>query len=81
MKNKSLNIVKVCIKILGAILILIGLASVITAIVWQQILIFQKYGVLFGGDGFSIFIPHWSALLYLGIIPLFIGYLIIYIKR
>lgn len=81
MKNKQQKFIRILVIIIGATLIFVGLASIITAVIWQQILIYQKYGVLFDGDGFNIFIPHWSTCYYLGIIPLLVGYLIIYFKR
>ena len=56
----------------GFALAMLGVASIITAIVWQQVLCFQRFGVIFN----EVFIPHWSALLYLGIIPIGIGYFI-----
>ena len=67
--------------IFSIFLTLIGIVCVIIAIVWQQILIYQKYGFLFGSDGFSIFIPHWSAWFYLGIIPFLIGWSMIYLFK
>ena len=81
MKDRQQKFIRILVIIIGATLIFAGLASIITAVIWQQILIYQKYRVLFGGDGFNIFIPHWSAWSYLGIIPLIVGYLIIYFKR
>lgn len=55
--------------IIGIILTLIGIAMLFTAIIWQQILIYHKFGMIFEG----IFIPHYSAWLYTGVIPLAIG--------
>ena len=55
---------------IGIILCLLGLGCVGCAVVWQQVLCYQMFGVVFQ----KVFIPHWSALLYLGIIPLCIGW-------
>ena len=55
---------------IGIILCFIGLGCVGCAVVWQQVLCYQMFGVVFQ----KVFIPHWSALLYLGIIPLCIGW-------
>ena len=54
---------------IGAILFLIGLSTIISATVWQMTLCYQKFGVIFNG----VSIPHWSAWLYLGIIPMVTG--------
>ncbi len=56
----------------GFSLAMLGLISIVVAIVWQQVLCFQRFGVIFD----EIFIPHWSALFYLGAIPALIGYFI-----
>ena len=56
--------------IIGIILCLIGLSSIICAVVWQQTLCYQMFGVVFE----KVFIPHWSALFYLGIVPLCVGW-------
>lgn len=71
MKNKTLQTFYI---VLGIVFLVIGIACIIMATVWQQILIYQKFGVIFGGDNFTIFIPHWSAWFYLGVIPVFLGY-------
>lgn len=55
--------------IIGAILFVVGLACVLAAFIWQQILCYQKFGFIFA----ELFIPHLSALLYLGAIPMGIG--------
>ena len=55
---------------IGVILCLLGLGCVGCAVVWQQVLCYQMFGVVFQ----KVFIPHWSALFYLGIIPLCIGW-------
>lgn len=57
---------------LGCALVIFGLICIVIAIVWQQVLCFQKFGVIFD----EIFIPHWSAFFYLGVIPGAIGYFI-----
>lgn len=57
---------------IGIILVILGLGCVVTAIVWQQVLCYQMFGVVFNTD--NMFIPHWSALFYLGIIPVIIGW-------
>ena len=54
---------------IGIILCLLGLVCVGCAVVWQQVLCYQMFGVVFQ----KVFIPHWSALFYLGIIPLCAG--------
>ena len=41
----------------GIILCILGLACIICAIVWQQILCYQMFGCVFE----KVFIPHWSA--------------------
>lgn len=56
----------------GIALIMLGLASFIIAIVWQQVLCFQRFGAIFD----EVFIPHWSAFFYLGFIPMGIGYVL-----
>jgi hypothetical protein len=56
--------------IIGIILCLIGLGSIICAGVFQQVLCYQMFGVVFE----KMFIPHWSALFYLGIVPLCVGW-------
>ena len=56
--------------IIGIILLAIGFVCVLVAGIWQQVLCFQMFGVVFE----HIFIPHISALLYLGIIPLCVGW-------
>ena len=55
---------------IGIILCFIGLGCMGCAVVWQQVLCYQMFGVIFQ----KVFIPHWSTLLYLGIIPLCIGW-------
>ena len=67
--------------ILGVILALVGIACVVAAIIWQQVLCYQKFGVIFGGDNFTIFIPHPSAFLYVGIVPMLIGAILIHLNH
>ena len=55
---------------IGIILCLLGLGCVVCALVWQQVLCYQMFGVVFQ----EVFIPHWSAWLYLGIIPFCSGW-------
>ena len=55
--------------IIGIILLVAGFACVLAACVWQQVLCYQKFGFIFA----ELFIPHLSALLYLGAIPMGIG--------
>lgn len=55
---------------IGIVLELLGIACIIYAVVWQQVLCFQMFGVIFE----KVFIPHWSALFYLGVIPLGAGF-------
>lgn len=54
---------------IGVILLLFGLCCVATAVIWQQVLCYQIFGAIFS----NIFIPHYSAWLYLGGIPMIIG--------
>ena len=54
---------------IGIILCLLGLGCVGCAVVWQQVLCYQMFGAIFE----KVFIPHWSALLYLGVIPMIVG--------
>lgn len=56
----------------GFALVVLGVISIIIAVIWQQVLCFQQFGVIFD----EVFIPHWSALFYLGVIPIGIGYFI-----
>ena len=56
--------------VIGVILLLIGLGCVVAGAIWQQVLCYQMFGVIFQ----KVFIPHWSAWFYLGIIPLCIGW-------
>lgn len=58
--------------ILGWILAILGCVCVISAFVIQIAVSLELYGVAFH----SIIIKHWSLWLYLGIIPMFIGYFI-----
>ena len=69
MKKKPVNRKNRLKIIIGIILTLIGIAMLFTAMIWQQILIYHKFGMIFEG----IFIPHYSAWLYTGVIPLAIG--------
>ena len=55
---------------IGIILCFIGLGCVGCAVVLQQVLCYQMFGVVFQ----KVFIPHWSAWLYLGIIPFCAGW-------
>ena len=55
------------------ILCLLGLGCVSCAVVWQQVLCYQMFGVVFQ----KVFIPHWSAWFYLGIIPLCAGWVMV----
>ena len=54
----------------GIILCFLGLGCVCCAVVWQLVLCYQMFGAVFQ----KVFIPHWSAFFYLGIIPLCIGW-------
>ena len=54
---------------LGLILYLIGLGCIITAGIWQVVLCYQRFGVIFNG----VSILHWSNWLYLGVIPMVTG--------
>lgn len=55
--------------VIGVILLLIGLGCVVAGAIWQQVLCYQMFGVIFQ----KVFIPHWSAWLYLGAIPMMVG--------
>lgn len=55
--------------VVGVILLLIGTCCVVAGGIWQQILCYQMFGAIFE----KVFIPHWSALLYLGVIPMMVG--------
>lgn len=56
---------------IGTALVLLGFGCILTAVIWQQVLCYQMFGIVFNTDKF--FIPHWSALLYLGAIPMIAG--------
>lgn len=62
--------------ILGWIITIISACCVIFAFIYQMVLIVEKFGFIIGGD-INIFIPHWSALFYLGAITIFLGLFII----
>lgn len=55
--------------VIGVILLLIGLGCIVAGAIWQQVLCYQMFGAIFE----KVFIPHWSALLYLGAIPMIVG--------
>lgn len=55
--------------VIGVILFLIGMGCVVAGAIWQQVLCYQMFGAIFE----QVFIPHWSALLYLGAIPMIVG--------
>ena len=55
--------------VIGVILLLIGLGCVVAGVIWQQVLCYQMFGVVFQ----EVFIPHYSAWLYLGVIPMIVG--------
>lgn len=55
--------------VIALILIIAGGLSVLMGGIAQAVLCYQKFGALFE----EVFIPHVSALLYLGVIPMFIG--------
>ena len=52
--------------ILGFIVFLLGALSMVFALIMQMILCYEKYGVILR----LVFIPHWSNLFFLGIIPM-----------
>lgn len=54
---------------IGIVLILIGSACVIAALIWQQVLCYQMFGAIFD----QVFIPHYSAWLYCGGVPVIAG--------
>ena len=55
--------------VIGVILLLIGLGCVVAGAIWQQVLCYQMFGAIFE----KVFIPHYSAWLYLGAIPMIVG--------
>lgn len=56
--------------VIGVILFLIGFGCIIAGAIWQQVLCYEMFGVIFK----QVFIPHYSAWLYLlGAIPMFVG--------
>ena len=55
---------------IGLIIFFLVLGCIICGAVWQQVLCYQMFGVVFQ----KVFIPHWSAWLYLGIIPFCSGW-------
>lgn len=55
---------------IGIVLCVLGTGCIVFAIVWQQILCSQMFGVVLA----KVLIPHWSAWFYLGAIPLCIGF-------
>lgn len=58
---------------IGIVLIVLGGACAIAAIIWQQVLCYQMFGAIFD----HIFIPHYSAWLYCGCIPIVIGLMLV----
>ena len=62
-------------KIIGYILTILGLGCLLTAVIFQQIICYTVFGALF----VCAFFPHWTAFLFLGVIPFLIG--IITIRR
>lgn len=55
--------------VIGVILLLIGIVCIVAGAIWQQILCYEMFGAIFE----KVFIPHWSALLFLGAIPMVVG--------
>ena len=55
--------------VIGVVLLLIGLGCVVAGAIWQQVLCYQMFGAIFE----KVFIPHYSAWLYLGAIPMIVG--------
>lgn len=55
--------------VIGVILLLIGFVCIVAGAIWQQVLCYEMFGAIFE----KVFIPHWSALLYLGAIPMTLG--------
>lgn len=55
--------------VIGVILLLIGLGCIVAGAIWQQILCYEMFGAIFE----EVFIPHWSALLFLGVVPMVVG--------
>ena len=54
----------------GIVVCIIGLALVLTGVVFQCILSVKMYGVIFTDH---IIIWHWSLAFYAGVVPIFIG--------
>jgi len=59
-------------KVIGYFLVFIGVACLLFAAFYQMALVYEKFGFILTGDT-QIFIPHWSAYFYLGIIPFVAG--------
>lgn len=60
-------------RVIGFILIILGLACCLVAFICQQVICYQTFGAIFE----QVFIPHWSAWFYLGAVPLTSGSLMI----
>lgn len=60
--------------VIGLIVCVSGFCSILAAAIWQQVLCYQMFGAIFD----SVFIPHYSAFLYLGIIPATVGWIMMY---
>lgn len=58
---------------IGLIIFFLGICCIICGAVWQQVLCYQTFGVIFE----KVFTPHWSALFYLGVIPMIIGWIMV----
>lgn len=57
---------------LGIALVIIGVACVTFALIMQTVVSVEKFG--FAID--SIFVPHWSAWFFMGVFPLFAGWIL-----
>ena len=72
-KQKKKRQMELIVLISAIALIILGIVSIITGAIIQQIVIYRKIGIILG----DAIIPHWSLFLYLGFIPSSVGYFLI----
>ena len=72
---KKEKIKRIMLIVCGVLLILIGIAGILYAVIEQMILCYQKFGVIISRE--QLIIPDLSLLGYLGIIPLSMGWVIV----
>lgn len=58
--------------IIAIILMILGVMSVCFAEIMQCVICVQMYGVVFK----QVFIPHWSAWFFLGVIPMLVAHIL-----